>query len=139
LDVEELFVKPKFRRKGYGTKLLASLNDLSRSQKLPLRFLIPFSDSDSENLDVVRKIVERIGHRVEISGLRWVPYVGILSSGPDIRPYFPQKPALARPQPISKDQLYKLTREKAGVFDSDFQKAAESVFSEHEELLRRLA
>src|SRR5260370_32519094 len=99
LDVEELFVKPECRRKGFGTKLLTSLSELSRSQRLPLRFLIPFSDCEPANFAIVRRILARIGYRVEISGVRWAPYFGILSPGPDVKPYFPQKPGLASPQP----------------------------------------
>jgi GNAT superfamily N-acetyltransferase len=44
LAVEELYVRPQYRRRGFATKLLESLGALASREDLPLLFFIPFGD-----------------------------------------------------------------------------------------------
>jgi GNAT superfamily N-acetyltransferase len=75
LGVEELYVRPQFRRQGYGTRLLQSLRELSNKTGLSLQFLIPFADSQPSNFRVVEKILSKEGYHLFPSGLRWCSIV----------------------------------------------------------------
>jgi GNAT superfamily N-acetyltransferase len=75
LDVEELYVRPQFRRQRYGTSLLRSLKDLSTQAGLPLEFYIPFADSKPENLSVVERLLFKERYFLFPSGLRWCSLV----------------------------------------------------------------
>lgn len=78
LDVEELFVKPQFRRQGYATRLLDSLKALAARKGLPLRFFIPFADSVPEHHSVAERIFLKAGFCVRPSDLPWCSFIASL-------------------------------------------------------------
>jgi GNAT superfamily N-acetyltransferase len=80
LDVEELFVRPQYRQRGYGTRLLRMLPKLAAETGLPLRFLIPFADREPENLSRVERLLSKERYSLVESEDRWCPYVAL---GPD--------------------------------------------------------
>ena len=45
LEIEELFVRPEYRRSGHGGKLFQRLQEISLSRGLPLRIWISFPDA----------------------------------------------------------------------------------------------
>jgi GNAT superfamily N-acetyltransferase len=71
LAVEELYIRPQFRRQGYGTKLLQSLLELSNKLELPLQFFIPFADLDQDNLCIVERLLSKGGYYLSQSDLHW--------------------------------------------------------------------
>lgn len=77
LNVEELFVRPQYRGRGYGTHLLKSLHDLSRMAQLHLRLFIPFADCRQENLKTVERLLTKGGYFLTASGVRWAPYTAL--------------------------------------------------------------
>lgn len=75
LDIEELFVRPEYRRSGYGGKLLQRLQEIALSRCLPLRMWISFPDAAPQNLKIIEKIARPIGLSIQASGERWAPLV----------------------------------------------------------------
>jgi|SRR5580704_4318498 GNAT superfamily N-acetyltransferase len=75
LEIEELFVRPEYRRSGYGGKLFQRLQEISLSRGLPLRIWISFPDATPQNLEVIEKIARPIGLSIQASGERWAPLV----------------------------------------------------------------
>jgi len=93
LDVEEIFVRPQFRHRGYGTHLLRSLHSISRTAGLHLRVFIPFADCEDNNLKAVERLLAKEGYFLIASDVRWVPYTAMR------KPEFvriPPPPALVR-------------------------------------------
>src|SRR5262249_36282291 len=74
LYVEELFVRPQYRRRGYGTRLLRGLHNLSRKAKLHLRIYVPFADCGADNLKVAEQLFAKEGYFLTASDVRWAPY-----------------------------------------------------------------
>jgi GNAT superfamily N-acetyltransferase len=49
LEVEELYVRPEFRRNGLGRTLATKVRALADAKRMPLRAWVPFADSRQEN------------------------------------------------------------------------------------------
>jgi GNAT superfamily N-acetyltransferase len=64
LEVEELFVMPRFRRNGYGAALARAMAELSARENAHLSFLIPHADATSENLALIEKVLSPLGLQV---------------------------------------------------------------------------
>jgi GNAT superfamily N-acetyltransferase len=75
VEVEELFVRPQFRRNGYGRRLGRYLAKLARERGKHLRIWISYADTGAENLRVIGKLSDEIGIRLQPSSVRWAPYV----------------------------------------------------------------
>jgi GNAT superfamily N-acetyltransferase len=75
VEIEELFVRPPFRRKGVGTRLLALMHRYATRHKREFRLWISHADNDAGNLSVIETMVRRLGLHVEESGVRWAPLV----------------------------------------------------------------
>jgi len=74
-EVEELFVRPKYRGVGNGKRLFQAMETIAQRVALSMKMWISFADTEPQNLDVIRKIVEPSGLTVEASGVRWAPLV----------------------------------------------------------------
>src|SRR5205823_7075205 len=101
LDVEELYVRPQYRRQGYGTRLLQSLKKLSTQAHLPLRFFIPFADCKPENLLVAEQLLAKEGYFFLECGTRWCPLMAVQPMGIQAlssRLVLPSPPALSSPR-----------------------------------------
>jgi len=75
LDIEELFVRPQFRRTGYGSKLIRTLHGFAAKENRRFRMWISYADVRPENLRVVEKMTKPLGIRLEPAGMRWSPMV----------------------------------------------------------------
>ena len=80
VEVEELFIRPQFRRSGYGTKLIRSLNDLAGERGMSLKVWISFADIASENLGVIERLTHPLGLSLRSSGVRWAALVASAES-----------------------------------------------------------
>jgi GNAT superfamily N-acetyltransferase len=74
LTVEELFVKPKYRGRGYSKRLISSFEQLSRDLSLPLRFWISHPDNNTKNMVALRHIASKYGYHLSHSGVRWADF-----------------------------------------------------------------
>ena len=75
LDIEELFVRPEYRRSGHGGKLFQRLQEIGLSRCLPLRIWISFPDAVPQNLEIIDRLARPIGLSIQASGERWAPLV----------------------------------------------------------------
>ncbi len=142
--VEELFVMPEHRGKGFGTRLLASLK--RRTGSLPITFWVTFADVSNEssvkfltdwfgkqrlyfNNTLYRFAAYEVKPRKQVEPLRYVE--------------IPPKPAyvLDRPERSKPSNLHTHAIElqlKHGVSD-DMRELTEQVFSQYSDVLARLA
>jgi GNAT superfamily N-acetyltransferase len=75
IEVEELFVRPAFRRRGYGTRLARLARELASTKGLPLRIWISHADVAPSNLEVVEKLMDPLNLQIADSSVRWAPLV----------------------------------------------------------------
>jgi GNAT superfamily N-acetyltransferase len=75
LEVEELFVMPRFRRQRYGRALADAMRTLAAQKAAPLKFWISHADAAPKNLAVIEKLLHPIGVESERSPERWASYV----------------------------------------------------------------
>ena len=74
-DVEELFVKPEHRRKGFGKALVQMLGQLAFEVQQYPRLWVSYPDATPVNLAIVEKLVNAIGLRLYEASVRWAPFV----------------------------------------------------------------
>jgi GNAT superfamily N-acetyltransferase len=77
MEVEELFVRPQFRREGYGNRLMSAVIQLARQAGCSLQFCISYPDCVADNLRVFAEIADRAGFQVCKSQFRWAPFVAV--------------------------------------------------------------
>lgn len=75
IEVEEFFVRPQFRGKGHGRKLIEEILKLAAERQLPLKIWISFADVDPSNLLLIQKLTTPLGLSLKPSGVRWAPLV----------------------------------------------------------------
>jgi len=76
-DIEELFVKPSYRGKRYGSELVRMIKERPELKQLPLRLWISHADALMVKSEPVRRIVSKLGLSVNPSVRRWAPFVGM--------------------------------------------------------------
>ncbi len=105
LDVEEFYVWPTERKKGYGRSLADMVKNLARSMQLPIRLLVSYADTEPdsrENLDAAARL---LGVRLSESGTRWVHQIGTLAPPSAHRSACrPQRPAFLLERLRPKDE-----------------------------------
>jgi len=79
LDVEELFVKPQYRRHGYGRQLAENVRQLSWHVGRSVRLWVPFADYEPNNFPALARIAETLGVELAESGVRWAALKGMAS------------------------------------------------------------
>lgn len=95
LEIEELFVRPAFRRCGHGRNLFRTLHQMAESKGLPFRTWISFADKAPQNLEIIEKLAAPLGLTLRPSGVRWARFVlaSVWSrSGPTEVFDYPEKP-----------------------------------------------
>lgn len=73
LEIEELYVRPAFRRHGFGNYLFNTIRQASADKGLSLRMWISFPDASPENLTAIQGITAPAGLGIQRSGVRWAP------------------------------------------------------------------
>jgi GNAT superfamily N-acetyltransferase len=74
LNVEELFVRPAYRGRGYFNHLFSQFQELSGFLSLPLRFWVPHADNTSNNMAILRYLADKNGFVVSDSSARWAAF-----------------------------------------------------------------
>ncbi len=84
-DVEELFVRPDYRRQGHAT---AIANEILKNapEVLTVRFWIPWGDHSERNAPALISWAKKVGLRIEPSGMRWAAYVATPGAPVDALP-----------------------------------------------------
>ncbi len=142
LHVEDLYVKPHARGRGYGKEMLQKLLHLARTVVgVPLRFWIPFSDVErAEDRDRLVAFFESQDVGLVASPLKGAAYCGLpglkVSEIPAV--VLPPKPAFCF-EPRSQPTVdWQAIQEAHGVTD-EFMEMTRDVFQQHGEVLKRLA
>jgi len=114
LEVEELFVRPTFRRKGYRKGVLRSLKELADGLDCGLKIWISHADTAASNIAVIKKLIKPLGLSINASGQRWAPLLASHSdkrdteqqgkAPPCARPRSPFGPKGSRPRTDSRPQ-----------------------------------
>jgi GNAT superfamily N-acetyltransferase len=76
LDLEELFVRPNWRRCGYGSEMASVFSQLGIRLGKKLRAWVPHPDSVKENEIPLNKIIHRLGLSLRPSPVRWAAAIG---------------------------------------------------------------
>ena len=96
LDIEELYVRPNYRRRGYGMLLSEMLHELSDQVRLPLRAWIPWADCGEEDRDALNRILGKLGLSLRNTSQPWAAYVAApgKASQPLAPIRVPERPAM---------------------------------------------
>jgi GNAT superfamily N-acetyltransferase len=96
IDVEELFIRPEYRRQGLGAELVRWILDLREKISVPIRFWIPWGDHTDHNATALVQWAKKAGLKLEPSGVRWAAYRAEVGSPVISLPalhWIPAKPA----------------------------------------------
>jgi GNAT superfamily N-acetyltransferase len=76
LDIEELFVRPEWRARGHGPKLIQVMQQRAAKLDLPLRIWVPHVDgAESTTLPTFCRLIRRLGLRIDECKQQWASYV----------------------------------------------------------------
>jgi GNAT superfamily N-acetyltransferase len=97
LEIEELFIKPSYRRQGLGSELCRLLRDVKKTVSLPLRAWVSHADRDAVNLVGVDAVLRKLGLERHSSPVTWASFVAT-EPGDSITPGVHPATPLARPK-----------------------------------------
>lgn len=75
VEVEELFIMPVFRKRGYAPKLAKMIEGYSHERSTSPKIWISHADTAPENILVIEKLAGRLGLSISPSPVRWASYV----------------------------------------------------------------
>lgn len=75
LDVEELFVKPVHRGRGFGRGLARMIAKLAFEAQLYPRIWVSYPDATAENLVRVERLFVPFGFQLREAPVRWAPFI----------------------------------------------------------------
>ncbi len=85
VDIEDLYVRPEFRRQGIGTQLVTMIRTmLGKKGRKPVRLWVPFVDCLAENptnAPALKAIVKKLGLMFQPVGVRWAAYLATSEKG----------------------------------------------------------
>jgi esterase/lipase superfamily enzyme/GNAT superfamily N-acetyltransferase len=77
LEIEEIYVRPEFRRQRYAARLCDMVRELASAHGQPLRLWVPFADSRREspgNYPALIALAKRLGLQYQPCPARWAAY-----------------------------------------------------------------
>lgn len=77
LDIDEFFVWPTHRRKGYGRLLAEMLHELSAQTGRPLRLWVSHADAEARNSSCLEAALRLLNLHLHDSPVRWAAYVAL--------------------------------------------------------------
>ena len=92
LEIEELYVRPEFRRRGHGRWLAERVAQLARDTKMPLRLWVDFADCKAEsenNYPALVATARRLGVQFRPCSVPWAAYFGTTEQPGDVLPIEP--------------------------------------------------
>jgi esterase/lipase superfamily enzyme/GNAT superfamily N-acetyltransferase len=108
LDVEEFFVWPAERGKGYGRALAKMVLELAKGTRLPLRVLVSFTDTEQSNETNLNSVSQLLGVTFVEAKERWLHLYGFKHAN-SVQPYRirPTRPTsvLEKLRPVAEKSL----------------------------------
>ncbi len=107
LEVEEMYVRPEYRRLGHGRWLADRVAQLAREKGLPLRLWVSFADCKTEsenNYPALVATAHRLGVQFRLCLVPWAAYFGTSEQPGEMFPVEPVK-IPARPRTPRKELL----------------------------------
>lgn len=97
IHVDDLYVRPEFRGRGWGRKLLDTLIEVALTYGKTLRLWVPFADCEPDNLLMLSKFFGRRGLALIACPEQWAGCVAQMGwlSNPVPSVSLPERPALA--------------------------------------------
>jgi esterase/lipase superfamily enzyme/ribosomal protein S18 acetylase RimI-like enzyme len=77
LEVEEIYVRPEFRRRGFAERLCRRIQELASAKLKPLRLWVPFADCRQESpgtFPAIIALARRLGLHFQPCPVRWFAY-----------------------------------------------------------------
>lgn len=103
LEIEELYVRPEYRRVGHGRWLADRVAQLGREKGMPLRLWVGFADCKAENEANYPALVataRRLGVQFRPCSVPWAAYFGTTEQPGEMLPVepasIPKRPTAAR-------------------------------------------
>ncbi len=99
LDIEELFVRPQYRRRGYANRLARLVLKRSEALSLPIRLWVSYADCGEENRAALESVLQKLDLSLRNSPCRWAAYVALSGSRSEqsLNPIIiPHRPAVNR-------------------------------------------
>jgi GNAT superfamily N-acetyltransferase len=93
LEVEELYVRPEYRRLGHGRWLSDRVAQLAREKGIPLRLWVGFADCKAEsesNSPALVAIARRLGVQFQPCPVPWAAYFGTTEQPGEVLPIEPK-------------------------------------------------
>ena len=75
IEIEELFVRPKFRRQGFGMRLMSGMVEIADEHCADVRMWVSFPDADLANLQLVQKLITPVGLTLAPCNMQWAACV----------------------------------------------------------------
>jgi len=101
VEVEELFIMPAFRNRGYAAKLMKLLSDHASERGTSLKLWISHADTAPENVLIIEKLASRLGLGLSSSPVRWTSYlVTTTTEATDLGATVISSPRAARPSAL---------------------------------------
>jgi GNAT superfamily N-acetyltransferase len=76
LEMEELFVRPKWRKRGYASEIATDFLRLAEKLGKSIRVLISHADHEPKNILAITAIFKRLGISYKSSTVRWATAIG---------------------------------------------------------------
>lgn len=101
VHIEEFYVRPVFRHRGFGTRLAALVRESIRKLGRSVRLWVPFADCRAyspDNYEPLKRLVGKLGLSFQKSPVKWAAYLAVSGVGsPDpVEPdHVPKRPKSA--------------------------------------------
>jgi esterase/lipase superfamily enzyme/GNAT superfamily N-acetyltransferase len=108
LDVEEFFVRPEERGKGYARQLAAYVRRLAEELKKPVRLVVGFADTEEYSIDGAEAVAKLFEVELYESDVRWASKFGLAQPiATPARSWKPNRPEsiLEKLRPRSEDPI----------------------------------
>jgi len=98
LDVEDFFVRPQYRGRGFGHELCDMIMELSRETGARIRVWFSHADQDGR---IEKHLCKTMGLSIIPSGVRWAKFVAIENGDATSEPADMPKPSIWKPSELN--------------------------------------
>ena len=76
-DIEELYVRPQYRKQGFGKHLAQMAKELADQEGLPIKLWVSYADCYKQNQADILKVCKWLGLTIKKSPATWSGFVGV--------------------------------------------------------------